>query len=1216
MDKSTESGNMSSLNGNELRMLKEKITELEEKNKKLQAFNEEILASNKTAKYELRLLTDNVPAGVTKMRYKDGLVIEYANEGMYQIMHITKEKFQALYEGRYDRLIVQKDWEIMRQKIEKAIQTKELLNLNYQVALPDGRFCWQMMQATVLEDGKAPVLQCIISDITNWKATQNQLQLLIENMPSAVLRFYYDTKKKELRLTYLSDRGYEMLGYKKEECKKSKAKAGFPPVLEEHKMQIISAMDSMIQTGKELSKEYHIKKADKSDIWLSMRSSIVSKDKEGYLIQSIASDITKQKKYLDRIWQEQEKLHTIAEMSADLVFEYDIENDWMHYSNNRVDIIGQEVITEHYTENIVKSGLIYPEDMPEIKRFCKALQKAEPEVKLEVRKKYADGIFRWSAIHAKTLYNQDGKPVRIVGTTSNIDERKSEEEALKKRSERDSLTNLYNHMTIKTLVDEQLKKGTASAWFLIMDVDHFKQINDNQGHLYGDAVLCSFADEIVQVFDSPWIGRIGGDEFCVLSIGESRESICEKMELLNQRIGKMYSNEGSEISISSSIGAACYDPKHYEYDLLFKQADSALYYVKNHGKGSYQIFDPAICKMEQTEGLWYNYEDETMRRDALFKDEQDLLVFSMELLDRVNDVQNAMKVICDRICHFFHFDDIIVMEMNDEGKLEIHYRFSRFEERNGLREAAGEDYKYLKQICTSEEKDNISIWNQKTLRGLHESLGTTSLLCVALDKDILQDGYFIFWDRKKEHDWTSCMGILHRIANLLGSKLVQYYENKKREEQLMFIESYDSLTQLPKYKKFLSLSEKYQKENSNKKYFCTYSDFSNFQYLNETYGFSVGNEVLYDFAATLREKCKSLVYACHINSDHYVVLHEGTDLNTVRLSFEKLTREYCDKLNQKYPLCKMLLVSGISEVEPDAYSLAICIDNANVARKTAKNREETCCIEFTDAMKWQVEKQMEITSAMQNALENGEFVAYLQPKIALKDERVVGAEALVRWVKKDGTILRPDEFVPLFEKNGFIKNVDFAVLDQVLAMLRHQLDRGEKTVPISVNFSRRNQEDGNFVDHILEYLKKYQVPPELLQAEVTESIYLYDLKALNDNMKRLKRSGVSVSIDDFGAGYSSLSLLSKISADVIKLDKQLLEEGEKENSTPEFMKYLITMIKQLGFGIIAEGAETKEQIRMLKEAGCDQVQGYYYAKPMPMGEFLSYLRWNQNRKKK
>ena len=185
--------------------------------------------------------------------------------------------------------------------------------------------------------------------------------------------------------------------------------------------------------------------------------------------------------------------------------------------------------------------------------------------------------------------------------------------------------------------------------------------------------------------------------------------------------------------------------------------------------------------------------------------------------------------------------------------------------------------------------------------------------------------------------------------------------------------------------------------------------------------------------------------------------------------------------------------------------------------------------------------------------------------------------------------------------------MDFHILEQVLKYLREVLDRGEAVVPVSVNFSRLHNDDAHFVQKIKELLDGYGIAPGLLEAEVTESIYMYDLNILRENIRRLQQMGVKISIDDFGSGYSSLNVLSKVSADVIKLDKQFLDDYD-EDSSPEFIKYLITMIKHLGYQIIAEGVETKRQAEMLKAAECDMAQGYYYARPMPVSEFNKFLQ--------
>jgi len=256
---------------------------------------------------------------------------------------------------------------------------------------------------------------------------------------------------------------------------------------------------------------------------------------------------------------------------------------------------------------------------------------------------------------------------------------------------------------------------------------------------------------------------------------------------------------------------------------------------------------------------------------------------------------------------------------------------------------------------------------------------------------------------------------------------------------------------------------------------------------------------------------------------------------------------------------------------------------------------------------------MEIVASMSEALEAGEFVLYVQPKVNMVTNRVVGAEALVRWIKADGSIVSPGEFIPIFEKNGFITRLDFEMLRQVLEMQSSQLKKGKRIVPISVNFSRKHQDNPNYIRTLDEMLAKYEVPTKSLEIEITESVFMYDLAPLTDSITQLKKRGLSISIDDFGAGYSSLNVLSRVKADSVKLDRQFLLDVETEqgNFTSEFLHLLINMIKQLGFKVLAEGVETEEQVRLLTDAGCSYAQGYFYAKPMPVPEFLAFLEENE-----
>jgi len=307
-------------------------------------------------------------------------------------------------------------------------------------------------------------------------------------------------------------------------------------------------------------------------------------------------------------------------------------------------------------------------------------------------------------------------------------------------------------------------------------------------------------------------------------------------------------------------------------------------------------------------------------------------------------------------------------------------------------------------------------------------------------------------------------------------------------------------------------------------------------------------------------------------------------------------------------LGNLVSASGIYHIEGDEKNMAVILDCANDARKNSKDQRAFCQVSLYNAqIQSENEKRKAIMSGMLTALNNDEFHVYLQPKINVATNKVVGAEALVRWFRQDGTIVSPMDFIEIFESNGFITKMDFCILDKTLEYLRDAIDAGEEVVPISVNFSRRHNDYENFVPSIGKRLARYKVPNELIEVEITESVFMSNLEKLNRNIELLHSMGMRVLIDDFGSGYSSLNVLSSVTADVIKLDKVFLEYLDTQKSK-DFIKHFVGLLKQMDVEIVAEGVETKEQLEMLTNAGCDVVQGFYFAKPMPVDKFRAFLK--------
>ena len=240
---------------------------------------------------------------------------------------------------------------------------------------------------------------------------------------------------------------------------------------------------------------------------------------------------------------------------------------------------------------------------------------------------------------------------------------------------------------------------------------------------------------------------------------------------------------------------------------------------------------------------------------------------------------------------------------------------------------------------------------------------------------------------------------------------------------------------------------------------------------------------------------------------------------------------------------------------------------------------------------------------MERALANKEFKVYLQPKISTGEEKLAGAEALVRWVHPTEGFIPPNKFIPIFEQNGFILKLDDYMLEEIARQQAEWIAQGRSIVPISVNVSRAHFTREDLAEHIVGIVDKYKVPHSVIELELTESAFFDDKQTLLNTVKSLREAGFPVSMDDFGAGYSSLNSLKEMHLDVLKIDADFFRGVEEEKRGMLIVSEVIDLAKKLDMKIVAEGIENKEQVDFLTELECDLIQGYFFAKPMPISEF-------------
>mgnify|MGYP001027084737 CR=1 FL=1 len=379
-------------------------------------------------------------------------------------------------------------------------------------------------------------------------------------------------------------------------------------------------------------------------------------------------------------------------------------------------------------------------------------------------------------------------------------------------------------------------------------------------------------------------------------------------------------------------------------------------------------------------------------------------------------------------------------------------------------------------------------------------------------------------------------------------------------------------------------------------------DISNFRYINEAYGHIRADQLLKIVIEEAREVFYSKELCVRMDADQFALLARNTqDLEERFFTFTDKVNTRALDIGIRYPI---KLKRGVYQIKNNEHDISLMIDKANMARKTLIGEEKECVAAYSDLLANDMRKADRIESEMETALFNREFKMYIQPKWDIMEDKLYGGEALVRWMKEDGNMIYPSDFVPVFEKNGFIEQLDLYMLESACKMIREQIDKGGPAYPISVNQSRMLLNDPLYINRITEMLSRYQIPKGYIELEITETVFFTEREKMISILNELKEVEVQLSMDDFGSGYSSLNMLKDFPFDVLKIDKEFFSESITSESSKWILRMIIEMAEGLGIRVICEGVETKEQVEMLRKLGCRYVQGYYYSKPIPAENYV------------
>ena len=410
---------------------------------------------------------------------------------------------------------------------------------------------------------------------------------------------------------------------------------------------------------------------------------------------------------------------------------------------------------------------------------------------------------------------------------------------------------------------------------------------------------------------------------------------------------------------------------------------------------------------------------------------------------------------------------------------------------------------------------------------------------------------------------------------------------------------HDELTGIYTRQAFFYHAKTLLKAKAEERFHLIVADIRDFKLINSSYGDKIGDEVLCYLAKTYTKMFRDGLVSRY-GSDQFVCMIYG-DWDLSLETMKKLTEEIAENA----PIPNLMIKYGVYEDVDTSLPISVICDRGFMAIRSIRDNYEHGIAYYTEEMNQKQMQDRALENRFESAISNKEFVAYFQPKYDVKIEKIVGAESLVRWINSDGSMVMPGDFIPLYERDGLIVRLDEYIFRHVCEFQRELMEKGQELLPISVNLSRASIHYIGVVDRYVEIVKETGIPLSCVPIELTETATLNNVK-IRDFTERLVNAGFALHMDDFGSGYSSLITLSELPFNTLKIDKSLIDcIGQQKGRM--VVQQVIILAHGLGMNVIAEGVETAEQVELLREMECDDIQGFYYSRPLPREEFIKKL---------
>lgn len=1032
------------------------------------------------------------------------------------------------------------------------------------------------------------------------------------------------------------------------------------------------------------------------------------------------------KRLSDALRDEKAKAEIVSEYSNYGVWEYDIALDICYqykklngkYENNLDPI-------PHFYNTVVSWGIINTEDLPIFKRFCDDMKAGKKTVGCEVRAISDECEPVVLKYEGKTMYDDMGKPVKVIGRTLDITPKDGGETADIVKSRKDSLTGTCTPDVFRSFIAEK-RSGVNrynSAVLMNIGIDDFRGIAMRSGSGYTNKIQKTVADILVGICASErdsMVTRISDGQFS-LYLGYSENKTFDDTARRIVSTVRDHFYDGEPVSVSVGISMIKSDKKIED---IFNEASVALAEAVKSGGGCFMYYSMAMSMRlyNSPDDINFEFDASTLssgaarvydliirgfcnqnERVASFSEafkaagqclgasgiffftkngdvyERNVTYCSDEYIEE--NERPALEINCteEELSLMFgeetsmriHIDDIMYNEMrlvngavfaecravSLNGHIMVLFAMV-FDSRFDLSEQDIQVLNVLENAITKMYKDQ----EERSRELVRKHLRTTAISNHRMEGFSIIPGTFVVDDvgdnaadhydvargdicyqkmRGFDKPCENCPALQLEQNGTLFASSAYYHEKDRRwlditasvgenlngerryiisstdiTDCLGKIQMTDRLTGLMTFNVFTSEALRLTAlQGNNKGLFTVVLNVAEFNRVNEEKGYEMGDSILITIADILQRCVGENELLCRSEDSRFTLLLRNADFHEfeprLNLMLNSIQRQVYDKLN-----VHIYLLVGVFDMTDDNVGIMGAIDRAITAQKTVRDRvfyNENLIAYYDGVMREKIKERRFIESHMMEALGNNEFRVFYQPKVNIDTGKVVGAEALVRWILPDSTVVSPGKFVPIFEENGFITEMDFAIYRQAVADIAKWLRMDIDVPMISLNVSRRHLADDNFCEKFNALVDGLGVPHEIIDLEITESLLTENLNKLVDVATWFKERGYRISIDDFGSGYSSLNLITMMPFDTLKIDGGFFLRNDLTDKNKKVITSVVSLAKSLNLETVSEGVETQSQVDFLKGLGCDMIQGFFYYKPMPSADFEQIIS-AQNKK--